>query len=335
MPSSNPLRDHLIIGASVTAKTALDRVSGVHLHDATALFLNAGMAVEFLLRAVVADASPALLFVSRNADKNAAVAMVRAHQDTALDKAWLLKQKSADLSFIRVLAFQLLPALEGHSAALDDIVNRRNAVAHMHLVDSDARRSTLTDMARIADVVLTHFGATGDGFWGEERSALVQSLLTEGADAARADVELAIHTARLHVAEIKAGLSQTEGERVLSALETQGSSFFPPGPSEVVRDTCPACERQAELVLRLVDETSDFSALELVDWSEDGVPGAVLIPQEPVSVQLQCPVCRLRLSFAALQAAYPDLADLSSYEVEPRRGTMSEYEDLLVVQEPY
>lgn len=335
VPTPNPLRDHLISSASVTAKTALDRVSGVLLEDSTTLFLNAGMTVEFLLRAVVADMSPALLFVSRNGGDLAALAMTRAHRDTAVDKGWLLQQKSAELSFIRPIALRIVPALADHAATLTDTINRRNAAAHMYIVDGEARRVTLTGMVRVADVMLAYFGTTGDGFWGAERAALVQSLLAEGADATRADVELAIHTARLYVAEVKAGLSPAERERVLSTLEAQGSPFFPPGPSEVVRDTCPACERQAELVLRLVDDTSDFNAVELIEWSADGIPGAALIPQEPVSVQLQCPVCRLHLTFAELQAAYPNLADLTSYEVEPRRGTMSEYEDLVIVNEPY
>jgi hypothetical protein len=335
MPSSNPLRDHLIVSASQAAKSALDLMPGHLLHEVTSLFLHAGMTVEFLLRAVVAEVSPTLLFVSRNPDKRTATAMVRAHRDAAIDKAWLLSQKSADLSFIRPLAVEIAPALADYAADVDDIVNRRNAVAHMYIADVDARRATLTALVRVADVVLTHFDARSEGFWGSERRALVESLLAESADATRADAALAIHAARIHIEQVKAGLLPRERERVLAALEAQGSSFFPPGPSAVFHEVCPACERQAELVVKLVDDTSDFGALELIEWDdEDGVPGAVLIPQDKVSVQLQCPVCRLRLSYAELQAEFPELAMLDRYEVEPRRGSVSEYEDILVTQEP-
>ncbi len=309
---------------------------GDYLHEVTALFLNAGMTVEFLLRAVVAEVSPALLFVSRNlGEKRAAIAMIRAHRDADVDKTWLLSQKSAELGFIRPLATEIAPALADFADDVDEIINRRNAVAHMYIADVDARRATLTALVRVADVILTHLGARSEGFWGSERRALVESLLAESADATRADAALAIHAARLHIEQVKSGLTPPERERVLAALEEQGSAFFQPGATEVFRETCPACERQAELLVRLVDDTSDFDALELIEWDDDdGVPGAVLIPQEKVAVQLQCPVCRLRLSYAELQAEFPALAALDRYEVEPRRGSVSEYEDMLATHEP-
>lgn len=314
----------------------MDLLPGMYLTDVTGLFLNAGMATEFLLRAVVADVSPALLFVARSAgEKRTAVAMVRAHREAAVDKDWLLEQRSADLNFIRSIAVEAAPALGDYGAELDDIINRRNAVAHMYVADGGARRATLTALARVADVVMTHLGATStEGFWGSERHALVMSLLSESADATRAEVEIAMHTARLRFEALKAGLSPAEKERVLTALEAQGSAFYPPGPVELFRVECPTCRRQAELVVRLIDDTSDLSALELVDWDDDGVPGAVLIPQDSVAVELQCPVCRLRLSYAELQASYPEIADLGSYDVQPRRGNVSEYDDLVVLSEP-
>lgn len=309
---------------------------GYFLHEVTALFLNAGMTVEFLLRAVVADVSPALLFVTRvSGEKRVAIATIRAHRDAAIDEAWLLSQKSADLNFIRSLAAEIAPALADFADDIEDITNRRNAVAHMYIADVDARRATLTALVRVSDVVLTYLGVRSDGFWGSERRAIVESLLAESADATRADAALAIHAARLHIEQVKAGLLPRERERVLAALEEQGSAFFPPGPAEVFRETCPACERQAELIVRLVDDTSDFGALELIEWDDEtGTPGAVLIPQEKVAVQLQCPVCRLHLSYSELQAEYPALASLDRYDVLPRRGSVLEYEDLLVANEP-
>lgn len=336
VPTLNPLQGHLIISASQAAKAALDLLPGIALTDVTTLFLNAGMATEFLLRAVVAEVSPALLFVTNPTEKRAVIAMLRAHRDASVDERWLLQQRSADLSFIKAVAVEAVPALRDHVSELDDIINRRNAVAHMYVADGDARRSTLTSLARITDVVVTHLGgASTEGFWGDTRHDLITSLLAEDADATRTEVQVAIHAARLHFEEIKAGLSRAEQERVLAALEAQGSAFYPPGPAEVFREECPACGRQAELIVRLADDTSDLSALELVDWSDEGIPGAVLIPQEQLAVQLQCPVCRLRLSYAELQASFSELAELGHYEVEPRRGTVSEYDDLIVTSEPF
>lgn len=337
MPTTNPLQGHLLSAASQAARAAVDLLPGIHQTGVASLFLNAGMAAEFLLRAVVAEISPALLFVTKSpSEKRTAVVMLRAHRDVTVDRDFLLEQRSADLSFIKALAVEAVPLLRHYSEDLDDIVNRRNAVAHMFLADGSARRSTLTGLARVVDAVLTHLNAAStQGFWGPERHGLITSLLAEESDATLADVELAMHTARRHLEGIRTGLSSAEQERVIAVLEAQGSSFYPPGPTEVFRDTCPACGRQAELIVRLADDTSDLSALELVDRDDEGVPGAVLIPQEPQAVQLQCPVCRLRLSYAELQAVFPPLADLDAYEIQPRCGTMSEYNDLIVLSEPY
>lgn len=332
--AANPLRDHLVSAASETARSALDGFDTRESRAALTVFLETGLALEFLLRSVVANVSPTLLFAPRAlGDRKAYAAMMRAHRDAVVDATWLIAQKSAEMSFVRALAAEALPGLADYSAQIDLVMGRRNAVAHMWIGDVSHLRPTLTSFVRIAGLIHEHLAVTPERFWGRERLSLVNTLVDESVETVRADVELKLRSAHLHVRNLVGSLTEEEASAVLRRIEGAGNPFVAPNCA-VVRCECPACGYQAELWVRAVDLIEDPDDLELVDADENNVPTAVLIPQEATAVRLECPVCFLSLTNAELDALYPEISDLESFDLEPRKGTIQEYDEILWPYEP-
>lgn len=328
------MRNHLLVAARESARPALDKMAAEERHEVAMAFVNAGMAVEFLLRAVVADLAPSLLFIPKNAyDRKFAPAMVRSHRDSMDDMSWVVEGKSSEFEMVRKVATEAVPILTARATEIDTLMNRRNAAVHMYAAEASALRVTMTTLVHIVAAVVTHLGADLERFWGD-RLSLVNSLVEESENLMRVEVELQVRAAQQRVAHLRAGLAVDEAARVIATLESNGCTFVPPGPSEQFAAECPACSRQAEVFVRVADDLSYLDALQPVDYDDDGVPGAVLIPQEAVGVMLQCPVCLLRLSTPELQAAFPDIADLTQYELEARRGTTQEYDEILMLNEP-
>lgn len=63
-----------------------------------------------------------------------------------------------------------------------------------------------------------------------------------------------------------------------------------------------------------------------IPWSHTDAAG---VPPGPAEV------CWLRLSCVELQASFSELAECGHHEVEPRRGAVSEYDELVTLSEPY
>ncbi|MEV4775218.1 hypothetical protein [Microbacterium sp. LWH12-1.2] len=334
MGSKKAFKKHLVRASSEMARLALDSINASERGEVASASVRTGMAMEFLLRAVVASVSPALLFAPRNARATTPAAMVQALRAERIDVEWLSVQVSSEMSFVRGLAAEIVPALAEFSGDIESVVKRRDAVVHMYAVNASGLRSAVTSLARVAAVVLPHLKATAEQFWEEERVALVDALINERAEAVRADVALKIRDAELFVAQLRANLSGEDAAAIMALLESEGSDFYPPGPSQVFRATCPACEYEAELIVRVQDEIERIGDLELGGRDENAAPTAVLIPQVPTSVSLQCPVCRLRLSQVELSDSQPHLADPLDYEVGPRRAHIREYEEMLADFEP-
>ncbi|MDF2916448.1 MAG: hypothetical protein K0S70_665 [Microbacterium sp.] len=328
----NAFEEHFLKASAEMARLALDDAGTDSQAEAASALVRAGMSLEFGLRAVVAGVSPSLLFIGRSHSTTMSAAMVKAHQTAHVETSWLASQTSTDTAVVRSLAAQALPTLGDLVADISVVLEQRNAVVHAYAVDPAQLRSVMTSLSRVIAVVLPSVGMKPKRFWGKERLALVKALIDESAEAIAAEVAVKIRAAEIRYAELEAQLVPGDLLAVIGLVEDEGSPFVPPG-RVVFRDTCPACRYRAELLVKSEDEVGNPDELELVDF-EDGVPSAVLIPQVPTAVQLQCPVCRLALSFAELRAVYPDLADLSVYDVEPRRGTIQEYDEILWPYQP-
>lgn len=291
--------------------------------------LRAGMSAELLLRAVVANVSPAFVMGGRDEARRAA-AMIRAHLGTELDVAELLAQKSATFDFVRIAAKEIVPDLGPLFSSLDSLMNARNAAAHLYVADAAALRGNLTVLAKIVSVLLAPLGMTGESFWGPHRD-LAEVLIEENATAIRASVALKQSQARLSFAELRAGLYPGDAEDVLATIERRGLPFVSAGVT-VFSTECPVCARQAELWVRAADYLDNPNQIQ-IQWDPRGEePTGALVPQEVAGVRLVCPVCQLSLTEEEVRGTYPELAD--GYELEPRLMSLDEYDDYIVLQDP-
>ncbi|KQR86743.1 hypothetical protein ASF96_10505 [Microbacterium sp. Leaf179] len=327
------MRKHLTKASSEMSRLALDAISATDRADVASATIRAGMAVEFALRATVATASPALLFIPRGMSDTTATAMVQAVRATRVDHAWLREQTSTDFINIRRIAAALIPELRPLLGDIERVANRRDAVTHMYVVEPEALRHTLISLARVVAVVLPRLKTSEERFWGGDRVAYVRQLTDEGAGELRARVADKIREAQVRFATMIEGLDPLAREHLISALETQGGRFMPPGPLQIFREPCPACSHLAEVLVKTEDDVHDVNALDFGDWS-DGAPSTVFIPQHPLSVQVQCPVCGVRLSYAELVEVDARSADLERFELQPRPGRIEEYDRMLWSFEP-
>jgi hypothetical protein len=331
-PPMNAFVEHFLKASAEMARLALDDIGTDSQADAASALVRAGMSLEFALRAVVAAVSPSLLFIARSQNATMSAAMVRAHQTAHVEVEWLSAQTTTDTALVRSLAAQAVPALGDLNADVSAVFEQRNAVVHAYAVDTSQLRPVMNSLAKVVATVLPSIGMKPKRFWDKERLDLVNTLIDESAEVIRAEVAVKVRAAEIRYEELEAQLVIGDLLAMVGLMEDEGSPFIPPG-RVVFRDTCPACGYRAELLVKAEDEVGNPDELELVDW-EDGAPTAVLIPQLPTAVQLQCPVCRLALTYAELQAVYPELADLAVYEVEPRRGTIQEYDEILWPYQP-
>lgn len=322
MTRPNAFQDHLVKASAEMARLALDDISVTSRAEAASTIVRAGMAVEFLLRAIVANVSPTLLFMGRNQAK-ATAAMIRAHQSAHVEVEWLAAQTSSDTALVRSLAIQALPALDDFDSHIGAVLDNRNAVVHVYAVGMATLRPAVISLARVVAVALPRLDVKPKKFWGRERLALINALIDESLETVRAEVAVKIRDAQIRFAELAAQLAHGDMMAVTLLMESEGNALVPPN-RVIFRRDCPACEYSAEMFVRVEDEVHDLDNIELAEWRND-VPTVALIPQLALAVQLQCPVCRLALSYAELEAVYPELADLTGYELQPRRGSFDEY----------
>jgi len=328
----NAFQEHFMKASAEMARLALDDIGVESQAEVASALVRAGMSLEFALRAVVAGVSPALLFISRSQSASMSAAMIRAHRTARVETAWLSTQTSSDTALVRTLAARALPGLTDFSTDIASVFEQRNAVIHAYAVDVSALRRTITSLARVIAVILPGQEVKPKRFWGTERMPLVKVLIDESAEQVRAEVAVKIRAATMRYDELEAQLVPADAVAVIGLMEDEGSAFYPPGRI-IFRDTCPACRYRAEMLVSVEDDIDNPDDLELVDL-QDGVPTSVLIPQIPTGVQLQCPVCHLALSQAELEAVYPELADLDLYDLEPRKGTIQEYDAILWPYQP-
>lgn len=331
MPIRNPLRDHLLDAARETARAAVDVVDERGRLQVSTAAVHAGMSVEFLLRAAVANVAPALLFVSRTQSPGAVLrVMVTAQQQHELDLGWVHQQRSADASAIRDAAELLIPGLMGLRDPITTLVKLRDSTVHMYSAEAADVRQAAATLGRVVTLVLSHLDADPEVFWGSERHALLDALMQEQDDAVRAEVAVRVHACSLKMQQMLARLTHSNAEYVFQQIEARGPGFVPLGWVSTIAD-CPACERAATVWVKgeyHFDTLNDI----IVDFDDDGTPLGALVPQAVAAAHLECPVCGLSLNDAELAAVYPYLRDA---DLAPASITVGEYTDIAVTYEPF
>ncbi|WP_157543564.1 hypothetical protein [Microbacterium sp. CCH5-D1] len=328
-PARNPLRDHLIEAAAETARSVLDNVHATDRLRQSTSAIHAGMSLEFLLRAVVADLAPALVFAVRNQSEAVMRVMVSAQQKTELDLAWLHEQRSAEASTIRAAAERLIPALEALRTEIAGVVKHRDSAVHMYSAATADNRQAAATLTRVASLVLKHLGHDDKQFWASDRMDLVGALLDEHDDARRADVAVRVRACRLKAEGLAERLADN-AEFVFQQMEAQETAIAPLGWAKEPAD-CPACERLGTLWVKGEHDYLDLADIE-VELDEEGLLSGALVPQEVASVVFGCPVCGLALNNDEIGAAYPHLLDV---DVDVSRISAGEYREIVEMYLPH
>lgn len=321
MTTHHPLAVHLLEGARVTGRNAIDTAISNERSEVADALIKAGMSLELMLKALVCSVSPGLL-LTHSSDEKRAEAMMKLQMSEVLDIEWLASQRSASYFFVRAAAMTRAPLLAPLQLVMDAVIDARNAASHMYLARPSTLREHVTTLGRVCEIVLQELGIDGDLYWEQPRREFLLSLSEANASAVRMSVAAKLADASNRLQRRMNGLSEAQQTAVVTVLENQNFTFNYLGMS-VYTTECPACHHKAEVWVESADYSIDSA--EPAGFDSDGIPIGFLVPQVAVAAQLKCPVCTLHLTSEEISYAYPELVDM--WEVEPRIMSLEEYED--------
>jgi len=262
-----PDHEDLFASARSFARTALEAHS---VPDARRTAMDAGTALEHLIKACLARRSPVLLLDLH--EKNWGPLLVALGHLPAAPRTPHSVSLSTAIDRFRVLA------LAGpRRDDLAELVLLRNGVVHVG-ANQPVDEKLFTAFLRQVDVCVTDYNATREGFWGDHLAA-VDVLLTEQAGRVKRLVQSKLMMARHHFAQQFGNFSQDLVKALVGSREL-------PGEHES-HHTCPACGALgvAEGEHRVV---YDFA----YDQRGDITGGAWV---EFDAAAFACPACRLQL----------------------------------------
>lgn len=202
--------------------------------DHLPFYLNAGIALEHLLKARLATVSPTLIADCKHFESMLTLATLG---DTELPPP-SLRTITFTETFQRCK--HVIPALQRLEVSLRTLVAYRNGAAHAGVVDRTKVPSDLASFAEVVELVLPDLGTDRDAFAGEFRDTLRGAL-----DRSKTDVEIetsaAIANARLQfLARFPHSAPGYNVEEALAAM-----TF--PDKYDTQRFECPACGHSALL----------------------------------------------------------------------------------------
>ena len=255
------------------AETALQ---AHHARDYRRVALDAGTALEHLLKACLASRSPALLVELKPGKINyhSLLRLLNIPEGGPLRQVRTVSLRDA---LERVKVF-VTPS--GSEDDLTTLVGMRDGTVHSAL-DDDVETHLLAAFAQYVNTLLADLDRDRAEFWGDQTS-VVDALLADAGDKVAHDVAVKLAAARAYFA-------QHYGEGPTNLLELLRQRFEP----DEYRDDqmtagCPACES-----LGLATGNHD------VGWEPDDWEGGRVIGVSPVvwftPSTFECRVCRLRL----------------------------------------
>ncbi len=299
MPTAEKLRDHLYQSASMFAQRAVADLGDGHID---ACLANLGIALEHLMKAVLAAEHPLLLVGDKRGEIDLA-GMV-----WGLGKAQVA-DAAPDFTISATEAARRCSALVPGLAAvgLRPVLDARNGVVHVGVArERDANR-LVGVVAAAADLLLPRLGATTAQLWGNYRDAAVGRLDENRTAAAhRAADKVAAARASWESAALRLG---DAGVAYLQKLADDRAFADDEEPVE-----CPVCGTQAVA-------SGDISVTEEPEYGHDGpdwyVEAVSLIPHLHVN-NVRCSACGLDLNDDEVAGAGLDMVMDSDAEVNDR-----------------
>lgn len=318
MADINALRDHLVAAARQAAYPVIDASARDDVVDVWMVIVQAGMAAEFVLRAVVADLSPGLLFLTSTKHAET-IAALRSNEPPTQ----MLDARSIPAREVTALASAAHPTIRAVQSEAATVASLRDSVVHMFAFEPSDQHRAVEGLLRVVDAAAPCIGLSADDFWGEERSALAKELRQRDDEATLYIVARKIRAATLTYESLRRSMTEPQFEELLQTRQKQ-LPMIRVGEYIEVHD-CPACTHPVMVIRRTTDlSPHTVDGIELDDWGPDGVPRTALFPQIVIHQQMTCTICGLSLSGDELARAIP--ATDNPWDVEPRRAPIEEYE---------
>lgn len=278
--SHSDLAGHLHQVGQRHARQALRLYASEDEFDQLDAAVSIGTAVELLAKSLLASVDPILL-VPLSPDTSALLKYSGTRR-SGVDHPDAFQVKSLDASktIERLRHIKLLPAW---GAADHSVFSVRNAAAHMGVVHQNLLRSAIRPMVRFAEHTRIHYGVTPELWWGDELSTIAPGMVEADALAWEQIVQAKLTTARMRIAEMKAGLPPAAADGILASMV--GSWRTTMEHNETT--TCPGCD-----YLGWATGTVDQGAGE-TEYDEDGWPTFYSLLHV---MHFECNVCGLKLT---------------------------------------
>lgn len=255
--------------------------------------LEVGAAAEWLVRALLAKGSVALLADRRSKNSLLALANVRA-LPSSMDHTTLRSITTQEVVDLLVVTHPTL----GISRDVTGIMDVRNSAAHMALVTERSLHEAVRRLVRLVSVIVPELPDDDvDEFWGEQLAPVAHRIASDFDNETAARVASKIAAAQQRIRELTAKLPPESVDATLDALQDRQV------PEEILEDTedvqheCPACGRNSWLTYIKYRDDGHMEA----EYDDEGAPERAYMVFEVTLVPalLQCPVCELNLDGSA------------------------------------
>jgi hypothetical protein len=278
----NELSKHLYDSSSQAAQYAFANYTSSDAFTQLNVAIQLGSACEWLMRAVLANYSPALL-----ADPQSEISLI-ALSDVSTSKV----VAPTDLRTIAVSkVIQRIVAIDDRlktRVQATHILALRNAASHMALIDHGALKQGIQDLVMVAEDLHAYLGESPASYWGSEYAEQVDDMRREGADKRLMHYGNKLSAARRRAEAILGVLDADQRRVVIERLEAR----TPPTSqgTEPRRVTCPACTSSAYLFL---DEWTDLAEAVMPPTVDPLHPHNMSVPTYVTVDEFWCPVCEL------------------------------------------
>jgi len=254
----------------------------------TDVAIFSGLALECLMKSALASVVPALL-----ADGGDAHSVLLLSGEAGFDDRTYLDCKTISADKAKGILCRLHPELNPISSDIDEVLKRRNTVAHLMMLKEEDAEISARSLVFTVDALLKVLRTSQDEFWGE-RLDTAQSLVEGALEEKRRHLERMKQVAALRLEQLRAKgdgfLEHWAGERSAPPDATEDDD-------EGYRESyqCPVCEWWGWLSGTI--KRGDVSVL-------DHRYGPVfLVDRNWYANRFDCGVCGLRLGDSLLGVA--------------------------------
>jgi hypothetical protein len=301
VPEKNPPATNSSLSAALYSSAVSFAQSALRAFlekDFPTFLLHAGTALEHLAKAYLASLNESFVAASDfDSLLHASGLGTRSHRPPSRMKTISLR------TALERAGKYFVPDLDNLSDELAVLVDVRNGVAHMGLVEKSLVERILVSFLRACEALLAEMGSTREEFW-LEFTGMVDARLSASAEAAEIRTREAIAAARMEFERRYSTLP--EHELLIRTIEDN----YEVEPLEEDLITCPACGRRALT-------SGSYNVSWEADWDRDDFGEPWLVGASPTvklfPSTLECRVCGLRL----LNRNELDAADVpESWELE-------------------